>query len=98
MSIRAPYALLREMLVQLKGCSDAGNWEAAAQIATRIAAQVEAKDFPAATTQDQALIEACLAEIAAITEKAAPLHADIGRLLRAFGPADGDDLRRAAVL
>jgi hypothetical protein len=82
------YPLLQDMIAQLKQCSEAGDWEGAAQIATQISARVLAKNFPVATQKDRAAIETCLAEIAAITERAVPLHEDIGRLLRAFRPAE----------
>lgn len=82
-----PYQTLEVITRELKKRAEAGDWETAAQIAVQLGAQLQPGRFPAATPSDRAAIEASLAHIAAITERAGPLQADIARLLQAFGPA-----------
>jgi len=80
-----PYQNLEIVAAEIKRQAEAGEWEIAAQIATRLSTQIEAAGIPPATQQDRAAIEAALASIAAITERAEPLRDDIARLLKAFG-------------
>jgi hypothetical protein len=82
----SPYSPLNAVTAELKRLAEAGDWGRAALVATQVSAQLEARDFPAARPEDRAAIESCLANIAAVTERASPLQEDIGRLLQAFDP------------
>jgi hypothetical protein len=88
------YLALDTVIAELKKCAEAGEWEQAALMATRISAQLGAESgtsrFPAARAEDRAALESCLANIAAIVERAAPLREDVGRLLKAFDPKTPD--------
>jgi hypothetical protein len=89
----SPYQSLDRITAELKKLAEAGNWGEAAQIATQLSAQLngaEEAGFPTARPEDRDAILSSLANIAAVTERAAPLRDDIGRLLRAFDPQAPD--------
>lgn len=81
-----PYQNLEIIVAEIKRQAEAGEWDIAAQIAAQLGAQLQKTGLPAATSIDRDAIEAALATIASITERAVPLQADMARLLKAFGP------------
>ncbi|MCX8146481.1 MAG: hypothetical protein N3C59_09130 [Azovibrio sp.] len=81
-----PYQNLAIIIAAIRRQAEAGAWEDAAKLAAQLGQHIgAAPPLPAATAADRNALEAALADIAAITERAGPLQEDIGRLLAAFG-------------
>ncbi|MDR2689566.1 MAG: hypothetical protein LBB76_07380 [Azoarcus sp.] len=80
----ASYQTLAAHTAELKKLAEDGQWEDAAHAMSSIAASV--KSLHPARAEDRAAIERALADLTAVAERAGPLHADIARLLAAFGP------------
>ena len=85
MSERTPFQSFALVAGEMRKHGEAGNWEQAAEIAAQMNALLRNGQLPAAQVADRAAIEAALADIAALTERAGPLKDDVGRLLAAFG-------------
>lgn len=76
----SPYQTLRAEIEEIRTLAEAGNWDAAALLAS----QLHLDALPAATPADRATIEAALIAVASISERAETLHGQTARLLAAF--------------
>ncbi|GHT82353.1 hypothetical protein AGMMS49960_00660 [Betaproteobacteria bacterium] len=81
----SPYPSLAQKTAELKKLAEAGQWEDASRLMASITAKVPS--FPAPQPADRAALESALADFKEVGERAVPLHADIAKLLAAFGPA-----------
>lgn len=85
MSERTPFQSLALVAGEMRKHGEAGNWDKAAEIAAQMDDLLRNGQLPATQAADRAAVEAVLADIAALTERAGPLKEDMGRLLAAFG-------------
>lgn len=79
--VPAPYSALESLTAELRVLADANDWDAVASLI----ATIRLDRLPKARPEDRAAIEAALANIAAVTERAVPLRQDIAKMLSAFG-------------
>ena len=89
--MRSPYENLAAVTAEIRERAEAGDWASAARAARRLADLTETGQIGPAQRADRAAIEAALADIAAISERAGPLKDDIGRMLESFGPSPSGD-------
>lgn len=76
----SPYQKLKSAIEEIKALAEAGQWDAAALLASRL----QPEGLPAATPADRNAIETALAAVASIDETAVTLHGQTSRLLAAF--------------
>lgn len=76
----SPYESIEAATVELRRLASENDWQAVARLADRLRATGPAK----ATANDRAAIEAALANIGEVEEKAEYLRNDLARLLKAF--------------
>lgn len=80
----SPYARLAGLSASIERLAEAGEWDRCAALTVEMLGLLKS-GMPNARPADRASITAALESIAAIEERAMPLHEDITRLLKAFG-------------
>lgn len=81
----SPYQTLKATIEEIKALAEAGKWDAAALLASKL----RLESLPAAKPADRTAIEAALAAVAEISENAETLHGQTARLLAAFSKPQG---------